>query len=160
MPREHSAGRPPTRRYTPEEKSPFIRLVGDERDRCEVDLAIGYRAQVETTALGPTLVREELAANKVLAIFARRARDFTDLDAMTRVYPLSDLVELAARKDTRVRPAPVHRGVGVVSAVHAGGPAGEPGRAPAADWRGRRWRRQVERTLERDIDHGHDDPEL
>jgi hypothetical protein len=141
----------------------FVRLVvGREPDRCEVDVAIDYRAlETEMTELGPTVAREELAANKVLAIFDRaEPRDFTDLDAMTRVYPLSDLLELAGRKDTgfdrsrfvealvsfrrftprdlRVSPDEHRRLAGVVDS----------------------WRRQIERTLERDIDHGHDGPEF
>lgn len=81
----------------------FVRLlVGREADRCEVDLAIDYRAlDVEATPLGPTLAPKELGANKVLAIFDRaEARDFTDLHAMTRIYPLADLMALAESKDT------------------------------------------------------------
>lgn len=51
----------------------FIRLVaGREPDRCEVDVAIDYRAlRTEPTMLGPTLAPKGLAANKVLAIFDR-----------------------------------------------------------------------------------------
>lgn len=141
----------------------FVRLVvGHEPDRCEVDLAIDYRAlQVEMTVLGPTLAPKELAANKVLAIFDRaEPRDFTDLDAVTGIYPLSDLVELAERKDTgfdrerfvealasfrrftpedlRVDPEEHQRLIRVVDG----------------------WRHQIEQTLERDIGRGHDDLEL
>lgn len=82
----------------------FIRLVvGHEPDRCEIDLAIDYRAlPVEMTSLGPTLAPRELAANKVLAVFDRaEPRDFTDLEAVTHAYSLDDLLDLAAQKDTR-----------------------------------------------------------
>ncbi|MDQ3710224.1 MAG: nucleotidyl transferase AbiEii/AbiGii toxin family protein [Actinomycetota bacterium] len=65
----------------------FIRLlVGRDPDRCEVDLAIDYRAlDVEVTPFGPTLAPMELGANKVLAVLDRaESRDFTDLEAITR----------------------------------------------------------------------------
>jgi Nucleotidyl transferase AbiEii toxin, Type IV TA system len=141
----------------------FVRLVvGREPDRCEVDVAIDYRAlPTETTALGPTLARKELAANKVLAIFDRaEPRDFTDLDAVTRVYPLADLVELAERKDTGFdRP----RFVEALASFRRFTPADL---SVSSDEHRRLtrvvdgWRRQLERTLERDIGHGHDGPEL
>jgi hypothetical protein len=42
--------------------------VGEGEDRCEIDLAVDYRALlVETGRYGPTLAIEELAANMVLA---------------------------------------------------------------------------------------------
>jgi hypothetical protein len=44
----------------------FVRIeVGDGDDRCEIDLAVDYRAQpVQASRYGPTLAVEELAANK------------------------------------------------------------------------------------------------
>ena len=56
----------------------FVRIeVGDGDDRCEIDLAVDYRVlPVEASRYGPTLAVEELAANKVLALFDRaEARD-------------------------------------------------------------------------------------
>ncbi len=49
----------------------FARIeVGDAENRCEIDLAVDYRAMpADTSRYGPTLAVEELAANKVLALF-------------------------------------------------------------------------------------------
>jgi hypothetical protein len=81
----------------------FVRIeVGDGDDRCEIDLAVDYRAQpVQASRYGPTLAVEELAANKVLALFDRaEARDFLDLVALTRRFELRSLLALASEKDT------------------------------------------------------------
>ena len=56
---------------------------------------------VEASRYGPTLAVEELAANKVLALFDRaEARDFLDLVALTRRFELCSLLALASEKDT------------------------------------------------------------
>ena len=82
----------------------FVRLDVTDPDGqvCEVDLATDFRARdPQRTELGWTLAVEELAANKVLAVFARaEARDFLDLAALTRRYPFLRLYEIAAEKDT------------------------------------------------------------
>lgn len=83
--------------------STFIRVeVSDGDDRCEIDLAIDYRAlPAEPSNYGPTLAVRELAANKVLALFDRaEARDFLDLVELTRHFELQPLMDLAAEKDT------------------------------------------------------------
>ncbi len=51
----------------------FVPLeVSDGADQSEIDLAIDYRAlPTEPSRYGPTLAVEELAANKVLALFDR-----------------------------------------------------------------------------------------
>ena len=80
----------------------FVRVeVSDANDRCEIDLAIDYRAlPTEPSSYGPTLAVKELAANKVLALFDRaEARDFLDLVELTRHFGLEPLLELAAQKD-------------------------------------------------------------
>jgi predicted nucleotidyltransferase component of viral defense system len=54
----------------------------------------------EPSNFGPTLRVEELAANKVLALFDRaEARDFLDLVELTRHSELQSLLDLAAEKD-------------------------------------------------------------
>ncbi len=66
--------------------STFVRMeVSDGTDRCEIDLAVDYRAlPAEPSRYGPTLAVEELAANKVLALFDRAdARDFLDVVELT-----------------------------------------------------------------------------
>lgn len=81
----------------------FVRIeVGDGDERCEIDLAIDYRAlPAEPSRYGPTLAVEELAANKVLALFDRaEARDFLDLMELTHHFELQSLLDLASRKDT------------------------------------------------------------
>jgi len=80
----------------------FVRLeVGDGQDRCQVDMAIDYRAlPTEASRFGPTLAPKELAAGKVLALFDRaEARDFLDLAALVRHFELDELIELATEKD-------------------------------------------------------------
>jgi len=81
----------------------FVRIeVGDGDERCEIDLAIDYRAMPsEPSDYGPTLAVEELAANKILALFDRaEARDFLDLAELTHHFELQSLLDLASQKDT------------------------------------------------------------
>lgn len=80
----------------------FVRVeVSDGDDRCEIDLAIDFRAlPTEPSRYGPTLAVRELAANKVLALFDRaEARDFLDLVELTHHFELQSLMDLAAEKD-------------------------------------------------------------
>lgn len=54
----------------------------------------------EASELGPTLSQDELAADKVLALFGRaEARDFADVAALLEVYSPDRLIELAGAKD-------------------------------------------------------------
>jgi hypothetical protein len=67
----------------------FVRFrVSDDRDECELDLGIDYRAlEPAQTPYGPALDLRELGANKMLAIFDRaEARDFIDLAQLTRRF--------------------------------------------------------------------------
>ena len=85
----------------------FVRLVaslGDER--CEIDLAADARLfDIDTDPDIPTLTGEELAVDKVLAIFGRaEARDFVDLAAVEPKYDFERLCELAAEKDRGFSP--------------------------------------------------------
>jgi nucleotidyltransferase AbiEii toxin of type IV toxin-antitoxin system len=80
----------------------FARLVvvdGDERTG--VDLATDARLlPVEPSEFGPLLSTEELAVDKVLAVFGRaEARDFVDLAALEPRFGLEHLCQLAAAKD-------------------------------------------------------------
>ena len=80
----------------------FVRIeVSGGDDRCEVDLAVDYRAlPAEPSQYGPTLAVRELAANKVLAVFGRaEARDFLDLAALSGQLDLREMIELASEKD-------------------------------------------------------------
>ena len=69
--------------------------------RTELDLAADARLLTpEVGPLGPTLASEELAVDKVLAVFGRaEPRDFVDLAAMEPVYGLDRLFALAKEKD-------------------------------------------------------------
>ena len=61
---------------------------------------------MEPGRLAPTLTGEELAVDKVLAVFGRaEARDFVDLMALEPRYGLDRLCQLAAEKDRGFTPA-------------------------------------------------------
>jgi len=80
----------------------FARLsvrAGD--DHTEIDLCVDYRLlPAEPGPIGPVLSLEELAANKLLALFSRaEARDFVDFAAVEPLYGLDHLCRLAAEKD-------------------------------------------------------------
>lgn len=82
----------------------FVRLtvIGDDDDATEVDLAADARMRpVESGPLGPMLSLEELAADKLLALFDRaQARDFIDVAALVERFGLDRLCDLAKEKDT------------------------------------------------------------
>jgi hypothetical protein len=85
----------------------FARLVVEsDDDRTEVDLGADARLfPAEPGRLATTLSGEELAVDKVLAVFGRaEARDFVDLMAIEPRYGLARLFELAAEKDRGFTP--------------------------------------------------------
>lgn len=80
----------------------FVRLlVSADDDRTEVDLGSDARLfPVEEGPGFPLLTTEELAVDKVLAVFGRaEARDFVDLMAIEDRFGLDRLLEVAAEKD-------------------------------------------------------------
>lgn len=80
----------------------FARLsVRGDDDHTEIDLCVDYRLlPAEPSAIGPVLSLEELAANKLLALFGRaEARDFVDFAALEPVFGLDRLCERATEKD-------------------------------------------------------------
>ena len=80
----------------------FARLhVRDDSERTLVDLRYDHRFRATVqTVLGPTLSVEELAADKVLALFGRaEARDLVDVEALARGLGRETLLQLAAAKD-------------------------------------------------------------
>ena len=85
-----------------QENPGFARLIvegGD--DRTELDLGADARLfPAEPGRPAPMLSGEELAVDKVLAVFGRaEARDFVDLAAVEARYGLDRLFRLAAEKD-------------------------------------------------------------
>lgn len=81
----------------------FARLnVSHGEERTELDLATDARLfPVELRAPAPLLSREELAVDKLLALFGRaEARDFIDLIPLERDFGLEHLCRLAPAKDT------------------------------------------------------------
>jgi hypothetical protein len=86
----------------------FARLVVEgEGDRTEVDLGADARLfPAEPGQPAPLLSGEELAVDKLLALFGRaEARDFVDLLAIEPRYGLERLCRLAAEKDRGFTPA-------------------------------------------------------
>lgn len=86
----------------------FARLVVEsDEDRTELDLGADARLfPAESASPAPLLSGEELAVDKVLAVFGRaEARDFIDLMAVERRYGLDRLCRLAAEKDRGFLPA-------------------------------------------------------
>lgn len=76
-------------------------LVSSEAETTTVDLSWDARRfPVERVEEGPILADDELAADKLLALFGRAAaRDFVDVAALASRYGLERLCELAAEKD-------------------------------------------------------------
>ena len=80
----------------------FARLVVTGRgEQTEVDLAADARLlPPEPTQLGMVLSRQELAVDKLLAVFGRaEPRDFLDLVHLEPRYGLAELCRLAVEKD-------------------------------------------------------------
>jgi len=82
----------------------FVRLhVAHEGRETTVDIGTDARMQeAEDTSLGATLTTEELAADKLLALFSRaQARDFVDVAALTEIVGgLDRICALAQEKDS------------------------------------------------------------
>lgn len=76
-------------------------LVTRGKDATEVDLGADARLfPAEPGRLAPTLSGQELAVDKVLAVFGRaEARDFADLMEVESRYGFDSLCQLAAEKD-------------------------------------------------------------
>lgn len=80
----------------------FARLmVETEQEVCRIDLAVDVRVRPADSNAGVSLLSlEELAADKVLALFGRAAaRDYLDVAALRRHFSWSALFELAGEKD-------------------------------------------------------------
>lgn len=87
--------------------SGFARLlIRDGDQHTELDLGADARLfPIEPGDPAPTLSSEELAVDKVLAVFGRaEARDFADLSALEPRYGLKHLFKLAAEKDRGFSP--------------------------------------------------------
>lgn len=85
----------------------FVRLeVREGSEVTEVDFGTDARIlPVERSPLGPTVAGEELAIDKVLAVFGRaQPRDFVDLAAVADRFGLEDLCAKATRKDAGFDP--------------------------------------------------------
>ena len=84
----------------------FVRsIVESHDDRTELDLAADARLLPAVPGKpAPTLALEELAIDKVLAVFGRaEARDFVDLAALEPQFGLDQLLEMAREKDPGFR---------------------------------------------------------
>jgi hypothetical protein len=87
----------------------FVRLmVSDGAERTQLDLATDARLFPAEQGPGYSMLStEELAVDKVLAVFGRaEARDFMDLAALEVRFDLDHLMELAVQKDRGFTPAP------------------------------------------------------
>lgn len=78
-----------------------LTVADDEGGVTEVDLGVDARIRPsESGPLGPMLALEELAADKMLALFGRaQARDFIDVAALADRFGFDRLCELAKEKD-------------------------------------------------------------
>jgi hypothetical protein len=87
-----------------ERESPtFVRFsITDGEDATELDLGADARIRAaEPGPLGPMLSVEELAADKLLALFDRAAgRDFLDVAALINRFGLEAMCRLASEKDS------------------------------------------------------------
>jgi Nucleotidyl transferase AbiEii toxin, Type IV TA system len=85
-----------------QESPGFARLIIESvEDQTELDLGTDARLfPAEPASPAPILSGEELAVDKVLAVFGRaEARDFADLMVLEQRYGLDRLCRLAAEKD-------------------------------------------------------------
>ena len=84
----------------------FARLMV-HRGEAAVPVDLGTDARIrplESSVVGPVLSGEELAADKLLALFGRaEARDFVDVMALESRYGLDRMCRLALEKDLRFR---------------------------------------------------------
>jgi hypothetical protein len=93
----------------------FFRLeVRSGSEMTEVDFGVDARLMpVERSPFGPTLAGEELAIDKVLAVFGRaEARDFIDLAAIADQYGLEELCRKAMVKDRGFDPQVLYDMIG------------------------------------------------
>ncbi len=91
-----------------QESHGFARLIVESgEDRTELDLGTDARLfPIEPGSPAAVLSGEELAIDKVLAVFGRaEARDFADLMAVEPRYGLDRLCQLAAEKDRGFLPS-------------------------------------------------------
>lgn len=79
----------------------FARLVVGGDEGCRIDVAQDARMMPPIEGpLGPTIAAEELAADKVLALFSRAlGRDFVDVYFLVRLFGRQRVLRLAAAKD-------------------------------------------------------------
>lgn len=81
----------------------FVRMLVTMRAEHAVAVEIAQDARIRDTvqlAIGSVLHPDEVAADKVLALFGRAAaRDLVDVDALMRRYSREELLTLAAEKD-------------------------------------------------------------
>jgi predicted nucleotidyltransferase component of viral defense system len=80
----------------------FARLsASDGAEETVIDFALDSRIfEAVSTPLGPVLALDELAADKMLALFSRaEARDFVDVHQLRSRYSRAELSSLATRKD-------------------------------------------------------------
>ena len=85
----------------------FVHLrVSHGDDSVEVEIARDYRWRpAEETEVGPTLSSEELAADKMLALFGRALpRDFVDVYFLARKHGIDNLLRWAPEKDAGFDP--------------------------------------------------------
>ena len=81
----------------------FCRLVIRGPDEVLVDLAVDTEPTRPSTVTvaGPSIAPEELAARKLLALFARaEARDYVDVHALAHIYGKADLIAEARSLDS------------------------------------------------------------
>ena len=87
---------------TERSSSDFVRLhVHDGNDEMSIDIGISGRAFPPVpTAQGRVLAVEDLAGDKLLALFGRaEPRDFVDIHALAARFDIADLCRFAADKD-------------------------------------------------------------
>lgn len=89
-------------------------VVGGE---CVVDIANDHRLLPSVrTPVGATIALEELAADKVLALFSRaEARDFADVQLLAQRLGRDQVLDLAGQKDAGFDPAVFREMIGGIA---------------------------------------------
>jgi hypothetical protein len=130
----------------------FVRLEITDETQQSVVVDLAYDARLlptQVSQLGPALHPDELAADKMLALYGRaEGRDFHDVAALAVRYPAERLLELAAAKDRGFDQRRFVEMLGAIDRLRSGD-FPDPQRAEDLRAWFEQWRRELSSSLHR-----------